>query len=1168
MEDIFESLFMKILNMSLTASYIIAAVLIVRLLLRKAPKKYSYALWAVAGFRLVCPVSFKSIFSIFALKPFALRLEDTAASSQAAQIVHIPENIGFAAAPEVQTGLAAVDTVINESLPAATPYASVNPMQIWIFLGMLLWMVGIIVLLTVSAVSLFRLHRRIRTATLLEGNVWQSENVHSPFIVGIFRPKIYIPYGLSERQLEHVLAHERCHIKRLDHIVRTLSYLVLCLHWFNPLVWLAFHLMGRDMELSCDEKVLSRSGDKAEYSETLLSFAYPRRFPTPTPLAFGESSVAQRIKNALKWHKPKFWVSAIALVCCLAVIAACAANPRTEQKREKLDGWWVPVECVYMTPVSSYFPFGGDNGYIYEIGEDGLRIFDQQLRAYDHQNGQFRGGYASGYGWEKWFDFPYTAEEWDAMFPFWIGYAEKPLSGRLDDVEYMPLIGNDTGLPFVWDEHTEPDKFFLRDDDELWIVDTVKDSKGQRSVGSIYALQRQDSLGVASFEYPDGTSNEPGIEIVFDTGKNNFNSVSATAYGGQVWANLNGERCTPAGTSAEVPALGSLFWSPVQNENERPEANGFTKGTVMRLRVDYGWSTTNCNIYIKYDYDKGVYELRPVGKGVYMGQSEDGKAILSLDPDYAHAKASDTDLAVTEMSAASPWEFLSGLSIDRISGIMIHGDPAAVENVEDPVELVNEVVAALNKVGYAEIYAGRGAPNQYAIGFNYDNDASYITLGYCSDFVELRLQGEAAEAYPPTGGPVWEIHNDALTELMGSLIRPVVTSFEFSLDEDGQEKGVLLRFDPGDFDDVAVMNYFLCFPDETGTRTGGSATGNPIAERWKPDEMLTEKGRALAESGGILVTVRKGNGYVQGQLVFEGTAIEKDAKGLVKSAEYKIYLEGPFTYALSDDGREVTLGLDEDWLKPTPVYMLSQLKPSHVTGFELSGQLDGRIISAGIRDREIVDILSSIDGGELKIVQDGAFFTEECRAVLQTESGTIILSYGNGETRLSFEGGYSGFSEIAGTWATKNEALCGLFYELLLRYAEKPELPAFTIDFTNHSEAEATKLIVTFANNPEANFKNGGYSAQSSITRGGYTDSRDIEPMEKGRKYSQPLTVQSMGIVPSFETVYIAFELDGRDMGTYGFAQRELCGSTVDCTLDETGNFSVALKKADGTAVP
>ncbi len=911
MQDLFESVFMTVLNMSLTASYVIAAVLIARLLLKKAPKKYSYALWAAAGFRLVCPVSFKSIFSIFALKPFALRVEDTAASSQAAQIVHIPENIGFAAAPEVQTGMTAVDTVVHASLPAATPYASVNPMQIWIFFGMLLWIVGMIVLLTVSAVSLAKLHRRIRTATLLGGNVWQSENVRSPFIVGFFRPKIYIPYGLSERQLEHVLAHERCHIQRLDHVVRTLSFLVLCLHWFNPLAWLAFHLMGRDMELSCDERVLSRIGDRAEYSETLLSFASPRRFPTPTPLAFGESSVAQRIKNALKWQRPRLWLSIIAFVCCLSLVAACAANPKLQDDSKKLDGWWVPVDCVYTSPVSSYFPFGGDNGYVYEIGAEGLRVYDQQLRAYDHQNGQFRGGYASGYGWEKWFELPYTAEEWDAMFPIWIYDTPKPLSERFGELEYMPLYGNELGEPFVWDENTEPSMFFLRSEEELWIVSTSEDSNGQRYVSSIYELERQDSLGSASFVYPDGTSNEPGIEILFDTGKANFDSISASVQGGCVWANLGGMRWYEPGTGTVVPRHGSLFWCPLQNDSERPEPYGHTTGTVMRLTVDYGWSTINCNIYIKYDFDKGVYELRPVGKGVYMSQTEDGKAVLSLDVDCAQPKASDTDLAVGEISAASPWEFLTGLESWQISSVMLGG---VADGERELTDVKNEVLELLGLLDVHDLYTGRGMPWTFCFSLGVNNGTSGITLGYCGDFVELQLSGEAGEFYKTERG-VWEIHNEALTEYMASLA-------------------------------------------------------------------------------------------------------EREAQADIS------------------------------------------------------------------------------DGDE-----------------------------------------------------------------------QKSELNAFTIDFTNRSDTDAENLIITFANNPEANFKNGGYHAQSSITRGGYTDSRDIEPMEKDTKYSQTLSVDSLGVVASFETVYIAFELDGQDMGTYGFAQRELWGGTVDCVLDEDGRFSVALIKADGTVI-
>ena len=490
MEDFLVSAFLKILNMSMTASYIIIAVIIARFLLGKAPKKYSYALWAVAAFRLVCPVSFKSVISIFSLKPFNVSVEELSAGTQAGQIVHIPKNFEYMAQPEIQTGITALDPVVNGSLPAATPMASVNPIQIWEFIGALLWVAGMVILLIISLAGFLKLCRKIKTATVLEGNVRQSEYVQSPFIIGFLAPKIYIPYGLEEQAMGHVLAHERAHIRRRDHIIRILAWLVLCLHWFNPLVWLAFYLMGRDMELSCDEKVLAKMRDRAGYSATLLSFATRRRFPAPTPLAFGESSVGRRIKNALKWKRPRLWVSAIAFVLCVAVIAACAANPKEKEVESwEFAGRWVPVECVYNSPVYSSVPLNGDNGYIYEIHGEG-----EGIRVYDRQSGEFLGGFGPIMEWEE---FPYSDEDWSGMFMDYSMTFSAPISEIYDEILYIGPGLDLNGLPIQEgneEEFWRKTSALMAVDGELWIVSTARDTNDKQWVSSIYALKKEDEF--------------------------------------------------------------------------------------------------------------------------------------------------------------------------------------------------------------------------------------------------------------------------------------------------------------------------------------------------------------------------------------------------------------------------------------------------------------------------------------------------------------------------------------------------------------------------------------------------------------------------------------------------------------------------------------------------
>lgn len=337
-----ETVFLSVLNMSATASVVIAAVLLVRALLKKAPKKYSYLLWAVVGFRLCCPVSLSSALSLFNVMPSA----PVQSAGPGSTMQYIPDSIALAAQPHADPGTAQLSEAVSRSLPAAAPQVSANPMQIWIALGTVIWCAGMAALLVYSIAGVWKLRRRVAAATRLEGNVWQSEHVSSPFILGVFSPKIYLPYHLSEQERQYVLQHERYHLKRRDYFVKLFAFALLTVHWFNPLCYLAFILMSRDMEMSCDEAVLAgEDGIKAAYSTTLLSFAANRRFPSASPLAFGESGVKSRIKNALAWKAPKVWVAPAAFLLCAAIVFVCAVNPsRTMTAQEALDELKASVE--------------------------------------------------------------------------------------------------------------------------------------------------------------------------------------------------------------------------------------------------------------------------------------------------------------------------------------------------------------------------------------------------------------------------------------------------------------------------------------------------------------------------------------------------------------------------------------------------------------------------------------------------------------------------------------------------------------------------------------------------------------------------------------------------------------------------------------------------------
>lgn len=347
----------RVLNMSLTASYCIVAVLVMRLLLRRAPKKYAYLLWLVVAFRLCCPVSVSSPVSLFDLALFDRGIVS------GHTMIYLDDDIAMSNDPQFATGVTASawqsaqgshesgatdDMVLPESgatapalripLPAGNASDSVRPLQVWGAVGTLLWLTGMGVLLLYGLASYLLLRRRMCRAVLLREDIYQSESVGSPFILGFLRPRIYIPYGLEEETLELVLAHERYHLRRRDHWVKLFGYLLLSLHWFNPLCWAAFLLMSRDMEMSCDEYVLAQRQHSCKpYCSALLAFASNRRSLGPSPLAFGESGARGRIRNALNWKKPGIWVKAAGVGLCLLTLAVCGLNPRAQSETPEED---------------------------------------------------------------------------------------------------------------------------------------------------------------------------------------------------------------------------------------------------------------------------------------------------------------------------------------------------------------------------------------------------------------------------------------------------------------------------------------------------------------------------------------------------------------------------------------------------------------------------------------------------------------------------------------------------------------------------------------------------------------------------------------------------------------------------------------------------------------
>ena len=315
-----EALFLKLVNLSVMASLLVLAVLLLRLIFRKAPRWIFCLLWGLVALRLICPVSLESALSLI---PSAETIP-TGIAYEAAQ-----ELDSSAFTPDEAMGSVAPEASAPEGMAAAN--SGFNPLRLTLFLASRLWLLGLAAMLVYSAVSFLLLKRRLRTATLLRDNIRQSEQANSPFVLGFFRPVIFLPYSVSGEDIGHVVAHEQAHIKRRDHWWKPIGFLILSVYWFNPLMWLAYVLFCRDIELACDEKVVANMEKDARraYSTALLNCSVRRRIITACPLAFGETGVKGRVKNVMNYKKPAFWIVIVALLACAATAVCFLTVPKS-----------------------------------------------------------------------------------------------------------------------------------------------------------------------------------------------------------------------------------------------------------------------------------------------------------------------------------------------------------------------------------------------------------------------------------------------------------------------------------------------------------------------------------------------------------------------------------------------------------------------------------------------------------------------------------------------------------------------------------------------------------------------------------------------------------------------------------------------------------------------
>lgn len=306
-------IFIHLLNMSITASYLVLATILLRLIFRKAPKTVFCFLWFLVGLRLIFPFSIES----------ALSLIPTTQT--------FPEYITTTDSPSIHSGSVYVNQVVNSAIYAMNPNPgdSVNPMQVFMEIASYVWLAGVVIMLVYSLISYLRLRKKVAPSINTEENIFLCDYISSPFILGVFKPKIYIPSSIDEENIKHVLLHEKSHLRRKDHFWKPLGFLLLSVYWFNPVMWVAYILLCRDIELACDEKVIKEmeKEDIKAYSEALLSCSVSRHAISACPVAFGENGVRGRIKSILNYKKPAFWIIVIAVIASLIITICFMTNP-------------------------------------------------------------------------------------------------------------------------------------------------------------------------------------------------------------------------------------------------------------------------------------------------------------------------------------------------------------------------------------------------------------------------------------------------------------------------------------------------------------------------------------------------------------------------------------------------------------------------------------------------------------------------------------------------------------------------------------------------------------------------------------------------------------------------------------------------------------------------
>ncbi|MBQ7942990.1 MAG: hypothetical protein IJ326_02890 [Lachnospiraceae bacterium] len=458
-----EELFLKLLNMSISAGWMVLAIVILRGFIKKMPKAVRCVLWALVAVRLVIPITWESGLSLIP-------------SAQT-----IPQDILYATEPTIHSGISFVNSyvnpVISESL-APTVGDSVNPLQVITFVVSWVWLIGIFAMFLYVIYSYLRIRGRVSASIPVKENIYICDDIAAPFILGVIKPRIYLPSDLEQDISTYAIAHEKAHIRRHDHWWKPLGFLLLSLYWYNPVLWVAYVLFSRDIELACDEKVIKELGEmeKKPYSEALLQCSVSRKMISACPLAFGEVGVKERVRNVLVYKKPTFWALSGASLICVIVSVCFLSNPREVQ--ELPQGTYTSKECLYMNLLSSYLPINGASGQIYYV-EENLFVLKNLSSGIEHRMELES---------LEWKEFPYTDEEWRALYAFELDERViENISELCESIGYIEL---------------EEGYCLLRMNKAIWLVKIYHDGvAGMDYIWSIYRIERENATSEEEIPY-------------------------------------------------------------------------------------------------------------------------------------------------------------------------------------------------------------------------------------------------------------------------------------------------------------------------------------------------------------------------------------------------------------------------------------------------------------------------------------------------------------------------------------------------------------------------------------------------------------------------------------------------------------------------------------------